>query len=127
MNLRVARPETLHYPIASNATIVRGHAVELDSANNVAQKMAGANRTFLGIALGIRVTTIGNFVEVLRAGVVSLPVAGAEPASWLGAQVFWDGASNQYTFVSTNNTAVGRVVGRDGSQYRVNIIPSAGF
>lgn len=127
MNLRVARSDVVTYPIASNATITRGHAVELDSTNNVAQKMSGSGRTFLGIALGTKSTTAGNTVDVLREGVVTLTVAGTEPSSWLGAQVYWDGTNNQYTFSSSGNTAVGRVTRKDGSQYRVNIIPSSGY
>jgi len=122
MNLRHSEGIVSTLPAA--AVIARGHAVSIAGSGNTAQKMSGSGQTFVGIALGTETRGGVQMVNVLRRGEVSLSISGTEPTNWLGAIVYWDGTNNLYTFTSTGNTAVGRVVNKEGSLYRVVLTPA---
>lgn len=122
MNLRHSEGIVSTLPAA--AVIARGHAVSIAGSGNTAQKMSGSGQTFVGIALGTETRGGVQMVNVLRRGEVSLSVSGTEPTNWLGAIVYWDGTNNLYTFASAGNTAVGRVVNKEGSLYRVVLTPA---
>lgn len=122
MNLR--HSEGIVSTLPATAVIARGHAVSIAGSGNTAQKMSGSGQTFVGIALGTETRGGVQMVNVLRRGEVSLSVSGTEPTNWLGAIVYWDGTNNLYTFASTGNTAVGRVVNKEGSLYRVVLTPA---
>ncbi len=121
MDLRYSVGIRAVYPLAAGARVQRGQPLSVASSGNVVQVMpAGTGLTFVGIALDSYTNApAGTQVEVVREGVVSLPFTGSPPANWLGALLYWNGSA--YTFASSGNTAVGRVIGIEGNVARVVI------
>jgi predicted RecA/RadA family phage recombinase len=121
MDLRYSVGVRAVYPLAAGSSVQRGQPLAVASSGNVVQVMpAGTNLTFVGIALDSYTNApAGTQVEVVREGVVSLPFTGAPPSNWLGAPLYWNGSA--YTFASSGNTAVGRVIGVEGNVARVVI------
>jgi len=123
MDLAYAVDTRAVYPLKAGQTVRKGEPLSVDGDTNTVQKMpAGTNLTFVGIALdSYRDAPSGTTIQVIRRGVITVPFTGPPPSSWLGAPLYWNGSA--YTFTSTGNTAVGRVIGVEGNTARIVILP----